>query len=36
MIDLIGFYGIERALTMEAFKLFEQMKVACCGSLFVA
>jgi hypothetical protein len=35
MIDLIGFHGIERALTIEALKLFEQVKVACCGSLFV-
>jgi len=35
MVYLIGFYGIERAFTVEALKLFKQVKVACCGSLFM-
>ena len=35
MIDLIGLHRIKGTLTVEALKLFEQVKVACCGSLFM-
>ena len=34
MIDLIGFHRVKGTLTLEALKLFEQIKVAGYGSFF--